>query len=101
MVPRILSAIAVTPAGEPDVARQILCTNALKSIMTKLAPALERESGSKPALRWGSTVALVDALADGADGDSCIRTIHYEPNGSLSVAALHAFKIISWSKDRG
>lgn len=27
---------------------QILCTNALKSIMTKLAPALERESGSTP-----------------------------------------------------
>lgn len=53
---------------------QILCTNGFKSVMTELVPALERENGNKPALRWGSTAALLDALAGGASGDIVILT---------------------------
>ena len=53
---------------------EIFCTNGLKSVMTELVPALERQGGSKVALTWGSTVALVEEIAAGARGDIAILT---------------------------
>jgi molybdate transport system substrate-binding protein len=53
---------------------EILCTNGLKSVLTELAPALERESRGSVALIWGSTVGLVKDIAGGAGGDVAVLT---------------------------
>jgi molybdate transport system substrate-binding protein len=53
---------------------EILCTNGLKSVMTELAPALERESRGSVALIWGSTVGLMKDIAGGAGGDLAVLT---------------------------
>jgi molybdate transport system substrate-binding protein len=53
---------------------EILCTNGLKSVISELVPALERESGSKLTLTWGSTVALAKEIAAGVRGDIAVLT---------------------------
>jgi molybdate transport system substrate-binding protein len=53
---------------------EILCTNGVKTVISELVPALERESGSKLALTWGSTVALAKDIAAGARGDIAVLT---------------------------
>jgi molybdate transport system substrate-binding protein len=53
---------------------EILCTNGLKSVITELVPALERESGSKVVLAWGSTVALANEIVAGTRGDVAVLT---------------------------
>src|SRR5262245_9709072 len=53
---------------------EILCTNGVKSVMLDLLPALERARGTKIAITWGSTNALVKDLESGARGDLAILT---------------------------
>jgi molybdate transport system substrate-binding protein len=53
---------------------EILCTNGVKSIMLDLLPALERARGTKIAITWGSTNALLKDLESGARGDLAILT---------------------------
>jgi hypothetical protein len=43
---------------------RILCTNGLKSVLTNLVPALERESGSKSALRWGAAASPIPSITE-------------------------------------
>ena len=53
---------------------KVLCTNGLKSVMLDLAPAFERETGSRPIMIWGSANGLMQELDAGAGGDLVILT---------------------------
>jgi molybdate transport system substrate-binding protein len=56
------------------IAMEVLCTNGLKSVMTEIAPALERRCGSRLVLTWGSTVALAQQFATDPRGDIAVLT---------------------------
>jgi molybdate transport system substrate-binding protein len=51
---------------------KVLCTNALKTVVSALAPDFERARGSKLDLVWGSTQMLVDRIGAGEGGDLAI-----------------------------
>jgi molybdate transport system substrate-binding protein len=51
---------------------KVLCTNALKTVVSALAPEFERARGSKLDLIWGSTQMLVDRIGAGEGGDLAI-----------------------------
>jgi molybdate transport system substrate-binding protein len=53
---------------------KVLCTNGVKTLLLDLMPKFERDSGSKPAITWGSAAALVKELESGAGGDLAILT---------------------------
>jgi molybdate transport system substrate-binding protein len=53
-------------------ALKILCTNALKTVVSALAPEFERARGGKLDLVWGSTQRLVDRIGAGEGGDLAI-----------------------------
>lgn len=59
---------------ERIAAMEILCTNGVKSVMLDLVPAFERAHGTKVAITWGSTNALLKDLEGGAGGDVAILT---------------------------
>jgi molybdate transport system substrate-binding protein len=51
---------------------KILCTNALKTVVSALAPDFEGTQGSKLDATWGSTQMLVDKIGAGEGGDLAI-----------------------------
>jgi molybdate transport system substrate-binding protein len=51
---------------------KILCTNALKAVLSELVPDFERAQGSRLDIAWGSTQALLDRIGAGEGGDLAI-----------------------------
>jgi molybdate transport system substrate-binding protein len=51
-----------------------ICTNGVKTLLLDLMPAFERTGGTKPAITWGATAALVRELEAGASADLAILT---------------------------
>jgi molybdate transport system substrate-binding protein len=53
---------------------KVLCSNALRAVLSELAPAFERDSGRKLAVTFASTVMLLEQIGRGDDGDLTILT---------------------------
>jgi len=51
---------------------KVLCTNALKAVLSELAPEFERAQGSPLDIAWGSTQTLIDKIGGGEGGDLAI-----------------------------
>jgi molybdate transport system substrate-binding protein len=53
---------------------KVLCSNALRAVLSELAPAFERDSGRKLAVTFASTVMLLEQIGRGEDGDLTVLT---------------------------
>jgi molybdate transport system substrate-binding protein len=53
---------------------KVLCSNALRAVLSELAPAFERDSGRKLAVTFASTVMLLEQIGRGDAGDLTILT---------------------------
>jgi len=52
----------------------VLCTNALKSVLLELLPAFERTGAATPIITWGSAASLMQQLEAGASADLVVLT---------------------------
>src|SRR5580704_9532931 len=53
---------------------KLLCSNALRAVLSELAPQFERDTGSKLAVTWASTAMLLERIGQGDAGDLTILT---------------------------
>jgi molybdate transport system substrate-binding protein len=51
---------------------KVLCTNALKAVLSQLAPNFERAAGGKLEIAWGSTQVLLDKIGAVAGADLAV-----------------------------
>jgi molybdate transport system substrate-binding protein len=51
---------------------KILCTNAMKSVLSELAGDFERTAGERLDIAWGSTQTLIDKIGGGEGGDLAV-----------------------------
>jgi molybdate transport system substrate-binding protein len=53
---------------------KVLCSNALRAVLTELTPKFERDASRKLAITFASTVMLLEQIGRGDDGDLTILT---------------------------